>query len=578
MKQLCAWGLAALATAGMVRAADVADLRSVQRIVVLGDSITYGGDYVADVECWLLRQGVAAEVLNLGLPSETASDLTAEENADHAKRHGFPRPLLSERLDRVLAATKPHVLLACFGMNDGGSLPAGEAGVQRFMAAIEKLRAAATRHGVPRVVLLTPPVQDAGPGKPVSAHDEALAQYSAALLARRADGWEVADIHGPMRAALDERRRTEPGFRFSGDGVHPGAEGHWLMACAAIRGLGGEVPPGAANAAALCADPARGAAVRKLVGQRMALRRDAWLTATGHKRPGLRAGLPVEQATAQAVVLTAQIAALMGAPGETGAAGAQAPAALPGTPRQWNGFARHDFPAGGRTVSVIVPAQPLPGRLWAWKGEFLDAFPGTEIALLKRGVHIVYLSAPNLLGAPSAVALWDACYRELTERYGFARKPALIGLSRGGLYCYNWAAANPGRVACVYADAAVCDFKSWPGGKGKGKGSAGDWQLVLKVYGFADEAAALAYKLNPVDNLKPLADAHVPLFHVYGEADDVVPWDENTGVVAERYKQLGGSITLVGKPGCGHHPHGLADPTPVVDFIVKQVQAAQAAP
>ncbi len=50
---------------------------------------------------------------------------------------------------------------------------------------------------------------------------------------------------------------------------------------------------------------------------------------------------------------------------------------------------------------------------------------------------------------------------------------------------------------------------------------------------------------------------------------DVAPWDENTGTVAERYKKPGGDITLVGKPGVSHHPHGLADPTPIVEFIVK---------
>ena len=148
---------------------------------------------------------------------------------------------------------------------------------------------------------------------------------------------------------------------------------------------------------------------------------------------------------------------------------------------------------------------------------------------LERGFHVVYMSVPDMLGCPQAVQHWNAFYRELTEKYGFAKKAALVGLSRGGLYCYNWACANPDKVACIYADAAVCDFKSWPGGKGKGKGSPGDWQLVLERYGFANEAEALAYDKNPVDNLAPLAKAHVPLLHVYGDADDVVPWDENTG-------------------------------------------------
>jgi hypothetical protein len=31
--------------------------------------------------------------------------------------------------------------------------------------------------------------------------------------------------------------------------------------------------------------------------------------------------------------------------------------------------------------------------------------------------------------------------------------------------------------------------------------------------------------------------------------------------------RLGGRIELIAKPGCRHHPHGLDDPSPVVDFI-----------
>ena len=179
-----------------------------------------------------------------------------------------------------------------------------------------------------------------------------------------------------------------------------------------------------------------------------------------------------------------------------------------------------------------------------------------------------------MLGSPIAVAHWNDCYAELTGKYGLAPKVSLVGLSRGGLYCYNWAAANPDKVACIYADAAVCDFKSWPGGKQlgekwKGKGSAGDWKLVLNQWGFKDNAEAIAYAKNPVDNLEPLAKAKVPLLHVYGDADDVVPWDENTGEIAERYKKLGGEIVLIAKPGVGHHPHGLTDSTPIVEFIAK---------
>ena len=78
-----------------------------------------------------------------------------------------------------------------------------------------------------------------------------------------------------------------------------------------------------------------------------------------------------------------------------------------------------------------------------------------------------------------------------------------------------------------------------------------------------------------MDNLAPLAAAHIPLLHVYGDADEAVPWEENTGVVRERYEALGGEITLIAKPGGRHHPHGLEDPTPVADWIEAHWQACR---
>jgi pimeloyl-ACP methyl ester carboxylesterase len=245
------------------------------------------------------------------------------------------------------------------------------------------------------------------------------------------------------------------------------------------------------------------------------------------------------------------------------------PHPFPGKPTKWHNYDRYDFAVDGHPVLVVAPSKPAAGRPWLWHGEFFGHRPEPDIALLDAGFHIAYMSVPNQLGSPTAVKYWSRFYEVLTRDYKLSPKPALIGLSRGGLYCYNWAAENPDKVSCIYGDAPVCDFKSWPGGRGSGKGSPRDWQLVIQEYGFSGDDEAIAYEKNPVDNLQSLANAGVPLLHVYGDADDVVPWQENTGLLAQRYKQLGGSITLINKPGVGHHPHGLDDPRPIVDFIIQ---------
>ncbi len=47
------------------------------------------------------------------------------------------------------------------------------------------------------------------------------------------------------------------------------------------------------------------------------------------------------------------------------------PPAFPGKVSQWNGFAKHDFDIDGLKTTVVVPAMPLAGRPWVWRGEFL---------------------------------------------------------------------------------------------------------------------------------------------------------------------------------------------------------------
>ncbi len=263
---------------------------------------------------------------------------------------------------------------------------------------------------------------------------------------------------------------------------------------------------------------------------------------------------------------------------EAEGARAPAPATLPADGKpidrepartdQWKTFTRHHFTVDGCPCWVAVPKAPRAGNPWVWCLEFPTAFDTRTgvMNLVEDGFHYVHMSVGNTFGCPAAQAHFDAFYRHLVAK-GLSTKATLIGVSRGGLYAYRFAARNPEKVVCVYGDAPVCDFKSWPGGKGKGRGSAGDWASLLTHYGFRDEAEALAYRENPVDLLEPLFKAGIPLINVVGDADDVVPVAENTAVIEQRYRALGGTITVFHKPAVGHHPHGLDDPAPVANLI-----------
>ncbi|MDD4871713.1 MAG: GDSL-type esterase/lipase family protein [Kiritimatiellae bacterium] len=235
---------------------------------------------------------------------------------------------------------------------------------------------------------------------------------------------------------------------------------------------------------------------------------------------------------------------------------------------EWNGYERQDFVVDGRKCLLVIPKTPAQGKPWAWRTEFFGHEPQGDIALLGKGFHIAYMDVQNMYGAPVALDHMDKFYAYLTKERGLSSKTVPEGFSRGGLFAFNWAARNPDKVAALYVDAPVCDFKSWPGGKGKGKGSTADWERCKKIYGLTEEQA-MAYKLNPVDNLEPLAKAKIPILSVCGETDKVVPIDENSRIIKERYEKLGGTITLIAKPFCDHHPHSMKDPAKIVNFILR---------
>ncbi|MAG58117.1 MAG: hypothetical protein CMJ83_17670 [Planctomycetes bacterium] len=248
----------------------------------------------------------------------------------------------------------------------------------------------------------------------------------------------------------------------------------------------------------------------------------------------------------------------------------------PGPARDWNGFARHDFEVDGSSCYVVKPKHPAPGNPWVWRARFPNYHREADVILLARGFHIARINTDGMLGSPRAMKHWDAFYSFMIKN-GLAKRVALHGVSRGGLFVYGFASRHPERVACVYADTPVCDVKSWPGGKGNGLGHAGTWRALLKEYGFT-EKQALDYAGNPIDTLEPIARARIPILHIVSLTDKVVPPAENTFLVAKRYQELGGAMeVIVVKAGTqksnGHH-FAHPDNLRVADFIERHASAA----
>jgi len=290
-----------------------------KRVVFIGDSITHAGRWVAYVETYL-RTHVPefnCEFIAVGLPSETVSGLSEEGHAGGA----FPRPTVHERLERVLAATKPDLVVACYGMNCGIYHPLGEERFKKYQEGMELLRKRAADVGA-KVVHLTPPVFDSEPirertlpagqtdyRRPYVGYDDVLAHYSDWLVSKRVAGWDVVDVHGPMLAFLKEHRAADPKYRLAGDGVHPNDIGQWLIARPLLVHWGASAAEVAAadDGDKLLAASKNGKEILAHVITRQNILRDAWLSKTGHKRPGIKPGLPLEEAEAKAKEINAKI-------------------------------------------------------------------------------------------------------------------------------------------------------------------------------------------------------------------------------------------------------------------------------
>jgi dipeptidyl aminopeptidase/acylaminoacyl peptidase len=185
---------------------------------------------------------------------------------------------------------------------------------------------------------------------------------------------------------------------------------------------------------------------------------------------------------------------------------------------------------------------------------------------LDKRIAMAGVDVGESFGNPRGRQVFTAFWELLTTRYRMSRRACLLPQSRGGLMLYNWAVENPSRVACIAGIYTVCDLRSYPGLK-----------RACSAYGLTE--AALAAQLtqhNPIDRLGPLAKAQVPILHIHGDVDKLVPLEKNSGELARRYRALGGPVKLIVVPGKGHQ---VCDEffrcQELVDFVSTQAVAQQ---
>lgn len=230
----------------------------------------------------------------------------------------------------------------------------------------------------------------------------------------------------------------------------------------------------------------------------------------------------------------------------------------------WYGYPCKEFEFHGRQARLACPkTAPCEGNKWLLKTEYFSAFPTLELAMLERGYHIAYVQNKTRWHHPSDDDIKADFCSFLQKEFGLHEKCMPVGMSCGGLQAVYFAAAYPERVTALYLDAPVLNFLSCPAGIGV----AGNDMLEEFVNATGITLAELInYRNHPIDHAQALLKNKIPIFLVAGDSDNVVPFEENGKILYDFYKEQGGQVQLIIKEGCGHHPHGLQDPTPLIEF------------
>ena len=232
----------------------------------------------------------------------------------------------------------------------------------------------------------------------------------------------------------------------------------------------------------------------------------------------------------------------------------------------WNGFKQIIFDFEDREAILVFPKDEDKTDKWLFKTEYFNAFPAFEIEMIKRGWHLAYVANKTRWCLDEDLELKKRFADFLIKEYGLHEKCVPVGMSCGGLIGTKFAAKYPQYVSCMYIDAPVLNLLSCPAALGQG--TSENLPEFIEATGMT-LSELICYREHPIDMMKPLVENDIRIVLVYGTEDTEVPYSENGAILEKYYREHNGEILVISKTGCGHHPHGLDDSTPIIDFVLR---------
>ena len=231
------------------------------------------------------------------------------------------------------------------------------------------------------------------------------------------------------------------------------------------------------------------------------------------------------------------------------------------------------FEVAGKTAFLFTPAGdtevPAQDKPWILYAPTLPAYPDEAERWMherftQAGVAVAGVDTGESYGSPAGVAAAEALHAEMVRR-GYAKRPALLGRSRGGLWASAWAIAHPDLTAGIGGIYPVYDWRTYPG-----------LDKAAPAYGLAPaELAARAADLCPIERIDVAAKAGVPVCIIHGDDDKVVPLEPNSLRLKQAYEAAGKGdlVQLIVAKGQGHNFwEGFFRCQELVDFLIARAK------
>ncbi|MBE6689338.1 MAG: alpha/beta hydrolase [Ruminococcaceae bacterium] len=233
-------------------------------------------------------------------------------------------------------------------------------------------------------------------------------------------------------------------------------------------------------------------------------------------------------------------------------------------------FKYKEFYFEERKAIIYYPSCEPNGRMLL-KTEYLCAFPNFDAAMLDRGYHLIHIFKESCWAPDYETERMARFVKYCANELNASERCVVEGMSCGGLQGAKLAELHPELVAVLYLDAAVLNILSMAG-LGEIKCDEADmvymWRELVAAYG-VNRSTIINFRKSPIDNMAPLIENNIPVIMLYGAADNTVVYEENGKVLEDYYKEHGGTIKVIAKSMCKHHPHGLDNPAPIIEFCEK---------